>query len=101
MIHYTCDRCKREIESDELRFTVKLEMSAAFDPQPTDELDDDRDHLREIQNILEQLDSSPSDEVSEEIHQELRFDLCSECSRKVRKNPLGATPAKKFEFSSN
>ncbi|MGE0605888.1 MAG: hypothetical protein AB7O62_02090 [Pirellulales bacterium] len=101
MVHYTCDRCKREIDSDELRYTVKLEMSAAFDPLAADEQDDDRDHLREIQNILEQLDNSQEEEVCDEIHQEMKFDLCVECSRKVRKNPLGAAPAKKFEFSSN
>ena len=101
MIHYTCDRCQREIDADELRFSMKLELSAVFDPRPVDEQDDDRDHLLEIQEILEQLDNSAGDEVSDEIHQELRYDLCAECSRKLRKNPLAREPAKQFQFSKN
>lgn len=101
MIHYTCDRCKRELESDELRYAVRIEVSAAFDPRPGDEADDDRDHLLEIQEILEQLENSSADDVSDEIHQELRYDLCPDCCRKLRKNPLGREPAKQLQFSPN
>ena len=33
MIHFSCDRCKRMIDpEDELRYVVKLEVSAAMEP---------------------------------------------------------------------
>ena len=53
MIHHSCDCCKRALEADDLRYVVKMEVYAAFDPAATDELDDDRDHLQEIQEILQ------------------------------------------------
>ena len=45
MIHYTCDLCKRELDcEDSLRYVVKMEVYAAFDPSALDEAEDDRDH---------------------------------------------------------
>ncbi len=61
MIHYTCDRCKRTINSEnELRYVVRLEVYASLDPIE-DELHDDRDHLQEIQEILERLDDTQNE----------------------------------------
>ena len=52
MIHYTCDACKRELDPrHDLRYVVKMEICAAFDPTTTED-DDERDHLEEIQEIL-------------------------------------------------
>jgi hypothetical protein len=101
MIHYTCDFCKRAIDPDEdLRYVVKIEISAAFDPTVADE-DDDRDHLQEIQDLLEHLESSRGDQLGDDVHQELHFDLCPECRRKFTKNPLGREVAKLLDFSEN
>jgi len=74
MIKYSCDMCKREIDpSEQLRYVVKVEIHAAFDPLEIDE--DDRDHLQEIQDILERLEDADSDEVGDDVYQQLRFDL--------------------------
>ena len=59
MIRYSCDLCKRELDpQDDLRYVVKMEVYAAFDPAATDGDEDDRDHLEEIQDILERLEDS-------------------------------------------
>ncbi len=101
MIRYSCDMCKRELDPDEdLRYVVKMEVYAAFDPTSADE-DDDRDHLQEIQDILERLEDAESDEIGEDIYQQLRFDLCPECHKKFISNPLGREIAKVFGFSAN
>ena len=52
MIHYSCDCCKRALDSEDLRYVVKMEVYAAIDPASMDDVDDDRDHLQEIQEIL-------------------------------------------------
>ncbi|MEN6459578.1 MAG: hypothetical protein ABFC63_11695 [Thermoguttaceae bacterium] len=102
MIRYSCDLCKRELDShDDLRYVVKMEIYAAFDPTGANVEDEDRDHLEEIQDILEGLEDSDSDEVGDDVYQQLRFDLCPECRKKFVKNPLGRKPAKAFGFSSN
>jgi hypothetical protein len=104
MIRYSCDWCKRELDSqDDLRYVVKMEIFAAIDPAATDDDEDDRDHLEEIQDILERMEDSTSDQIGDDVYQQLRFDLCPECRRKFLKNPLGrkAVAAKAFKFSTN
>ncbi len=99
MIHYTCDLCKRELDPrEDLRYVVKIEIAAAFDPVANDE-EDDRDHLEEIQDLLEHLEDAPSGQIGEDVYQELRFDLCPECRKRFVKNPLGALPAKVLDYS--
>lgn len=102
MITYSCDLCKRPLDPEEdLRYVVKVEIYAAFDPVSFDEDEDDRDHLQEIQDILERLEDAESDEVGEDVYQQLRFDLCPECRRKFLKDPLGREPARVLDFSEN
>ncbi len=101
MIHYTCDLCKRHLDPDEdIRYVVRIEISAAFDPT-VQEGEEDRDHLLEVQELLEQLEESQGDRVGEDVHQELQFDLCPECRRKFSRNPLGREAAKLLDFSKN
>lgn len=103
MIRYSCDLCGREFDpQDDLRYVVKVEVYAAFDANSVDGGDDDdRDHLEEIQDILERLDDSSDDQIGEDVYQQLRFDLCPECRKRFIKNPLGRETAKAFGFSSN
>ena len=90
MIHYSCDLCKRLIDAeDDLRYVVKIEVYAALDPVEVDTNGDDRDHLQEMQDILQRMEEEGSDEVGEDVYQQLRFDLCPECRKKFVKNPLG------------
>ncbi len=100
MVHYTCDCCKRVIDAqEELRFVLRMEVYAVIDEDSDD--DDDRDHLLEIQDILERADDSQSDRLGDSVYQQLRFDLCPECRRKFLQNPLDREPAKQFNFSEN
>jgi hypothetical protein len=102
MIRYSCDLCGRELDpQDDLRYVVKMEVYAAFDPASVESEDDDRDHLEEIQDILERLDDSADDQIGDDVYQLLRFDLCPECRKRFIKNPLGRETAKAFGFSSN
>lgn len=102
MIHYSCDLCRRELDpNDDLRYIVKIEVSAAFDPTATYDDEDDRNHLQEIQDILERLEDC-GDGVGAEIYQKMQFDLCPECREKFAKHPLGRVQsAKILDFSEN
>ncbi len=101
MIHFTCDCCKRPIDSEnELRYVVRLEVYASLDPTEG-EVDSDSDHLQEIQDILEQIDDLDSDQICSEVYHQTRFDLCSECRNRYVKNPLGRPSAYELNFSPN
>jgi hypothetical protein len=101
MIHYSCDCCKRELDPEDLRYVVKMEVYAAFDPSAMDEAADDRDHLQEIQEILQRSDEAVNDEIASDVYEQLRFDLCPECHRRFLKNPLDRELPKHFDFSKN
>jgi hypothetical protein len=78
-----------------------MEIYAEFEPSAEDELDDDRDHLQEIQQLLERTADTAEGQAAGEVYEQLRFDLCPECRRKFARNPLGREPAKQFDFSKN
>ena len=101
MIRYSCDCCKRELDPEDLRYVVKMEVYAAFDPSATDEAADDRDHLQEIQEILQRSDEVVNDQIASDVYEQLRFDLCPECHRRFLKNPLDRELPKHFDFSKN
>ena len=102
MIRYICDLCRREMQAEEdLRYVVKIEVYAAFDPAAAEDREDDHDHLEEIQDILERIEDTSADELGDDVYQQLRFDLCPECRKRFVKNPLGRKTAKAFGFSAN
>ena len=101
MIHFTCDCCKRPIDpKQDLRYTVRLEIYASLDASD-DQLDDDRDHLLEIQDILESIGDCADDQLGEEIYQQKRFDLCNDCQKRFIQNPLGRAAPVSLDFSQN
>jgi hypothetical protein len=103
MIHYVCDVCKTSLDAEhDLRYVVRMEVYAALSDGPAP-IDGDRDHLEEIHEILERLDDlDPNDEnLGEDVYQQLRFDLCSECRKKFMSDPLGRRLVGQLDFSEN
>jgi hypothetical protein len=101
MVHYSCDLCKRLIDSDEdVRYVAKIEVYAALEPSIDNDGEDDRDNLQEVQDMLQRMDDADG-EMVEEVYQQLRFDLCPECRKKFLKHPLGREAVKQFDFSQN
>jgi hypothetical protein len=101
MIHYSCDRCNRSIEpDDDLRFSVNIKIEVALDSSDCDP-DDHREQLVELNDILERLDESEREEVTQSAFQCRAFDLCSDCHREYIKNPLALETPAKLGFSEN
>jgi hypothetical protein len=101
MMHFTCDCCQRSLDPDrDVRYVVRLEVYASFDPMER-ELDDDQDHLQELQDILEQMEAAQSDQIGDDVYQQLRYDLCSDCRKKFLRSPFGRLAAQPLDFSKN
>jgi len=100
MIHYTCDCCKRKLDTEELRFIVRLEVYASLDNDEGGR-DEDRDHLQELQEILESIEDAQDEDIDSEVYHQVRFDLCSECRKRFVKNPLGRGVTQSLNFSQN
>lgn len=100
MIHYSCDRCKKTIGEDEFRHIVKIEIHTSINngPHPVDE---ERDHLVEIEEILSRMEEPDCEDVTDELYQRRTFDLCPRCYRQYVRNPLAIETTSHFGFSQN
>ena len=82
MIHYSCDRCKRPINpKTDLRYVVRLETQAMMDLPDFQDSDDERDHLLEIEELL--------DELGEIEAQLIKHESVSECVLLLREDNPG------------
>lgn len=101
MIHHSCDRCQKIIDpQDDIRYTVRIEVQASIDSVET-EREEDRDHLLDLEEIIERLECEHDDEFSESLYQRSRHDLCSACYREYMRNPLARKPEVNLGFSEN
>jgi hypothetical protein len=101
MIHYTCDRCKRQIDpTDQTRYVVHIDIQSAAEG-PMIEAEDDIDQLTELHQILEGLGSDELDCDCPGSSHRGRYDLCPECHRQFLKNPLGRDAMLALGFSNN
>lgn len=100
MIHYTCDGCKRPLDTNsETRYVVRVEVYASLEPEA--ECEDEADHLAELQNILESMDDADDPDIGDQVYHHAKYDLCSECRQRYVKNPLGRALSPKLNFSQN
>jgi hypothetical protein len=98
MIHYSCDMCKCEL--NDVSYVVRMEVY----PSPCNAsaaIDNDRDHLEDIDEVLQRFDEFEADgELPEsDTYKKKRFDLCRSCCERFLKEPLGRRSAVQFDFS--
>lgn len=101
MIHYTCDACRRAIDTDsEPRYVVRLEVYAAVD-EDGDRLADDADHLQEIEDLLDGVEDLDGDDADPTLYKQVRYDLCEACRERFLSNPFGRNVGRSIGFSKN
>lgn len=92
MIAYRCDGCGVEMESKALRYTVDIEVRAAYDKLHVSLADLLRDHREEIVALIEKLKGKAADRLEESVYRHIKLDLCPRCQRAFLKNPLRFHP---------
>lgn len=88
MIHYLCDGCGATLPRHQLRYTVKIDVHAAYDEMEVGLLDLVRSHRAEILDLIEQLRRQDAEEVESQIYKRIRLDLCPACQRRFIQDPL-------------
>ena len=100
MIHYSCDRCGKLIDPQvEIRYVLRVEVQAAIESHDTDI--NERDHLDELQEIIERLKDTDHEELGRDLYHQSRHDLCSACQREYLMNPTAKETQLQFGFSEN
>ncbi len=101
MIHYTCDRCHRCIDPrQEIRYTVRIEIMAAAD-EHTGLHSMAHDHLDEIEQIIDGLESGDLNDCESGMYRRQVFDLCSSCHDRFVRDPVGRETQAEVGFSEN
>ena len=101
MIHYTCDRCKRPINTiDQTRHVVQIDIHCGGDELDV-RVEDDVDQLHELHQMLEGMSDSVDGPLDHGQNHHGQYDLCGECYRQLLNNPLGRDAALALGFSNN
>ena len=103
MIHYTCDRCRRQINTQlEPRFQINIEINTIA---PTAaELDVDEQAARELlelEELIDELAEESPEGDPDAAHQRQTFDLCQDCHERFGQDPLARQTAAEMGFSKN
>jgi hypothetical protein len=92
MLTRHCDGCQRELPKGSLRYTVKIDVRAAYDELEIGLADLVRDHRAEMLELIERLKHRDPREIEETIYKSFQFDLCPQCHRAYIRNPLRFHP---------
>ncbi len=84
-----CDACGATLllESD-VRYVVRIEGFAAYDPLELTRADLERDLEGEMRSALEELSRLGESEAQDQVHRAFAYDLCPGCFARYIKDPL-------------
>ncbi len=99
MIQYTCDQCGRVMGAQ--RYSVNIEVRLHENDELLTEADLDQDHLHSIAEEISQMDSTSEFQLPEPKVKTMKLDLCSPCTRRFEKDPLGRETRQRFNISPN
>jgi len=74
-----CDNCGRTVPKDETIYEIKIELYAKAEELEIDEEDLQEDHMAEIEAIIEALEDMDVEEVTDQVYECYKFDLCPQC----------------------
>jgi len=92
MITYQCDGCGKELPKHALRYTVKIEVAAAYDKLVVGLVDLVRSHRAELLELIEELKNKDPKELEEGVYKQILLDLCPSCQRLFIRHPLRFHP---------
>ena len=102
MLHYTCDMCGKDLLVDEdVRYVVKMEVYAAYDPMEISQEDLEKDHMEEISQLIDEMEDMDTQELEDGVYKSFRFDLCPSCQKKFVRRPLVRKSETRLGFSEN
>lgn len=99
-LYYTCDLCGKQIAKDDLRYTVKIDVRAAYDTLEISLADLLTDHRKEIEALIEQIEGMDPQKLQDEIYKGFQFDVCRKCQKRYLKDPMrgGADVSEELHF---
>ncbi len=92
MVVYRCDGCGKELSRNTLRYTVKIDVQAAYDRLEVGLAELVRDHRAELVSLIERLKEIPAEKIEETVYKGIQLDLCPGCQKSFIRSPLRFHP---------
>lgn len=89
MDHCICDMCGKDLLGEDIRYVMKMEIYCAYDPMEITYKDLAKDHKKEIQALIKEINKIDPEELQNQVYYMREFDLCKECHKKMLMDPLG------------
>jgi hypothetical protein len=86
--------------AEETRYRIQIDATA-IPPSAESIDDDDADHLAEVHEILERIESGELSRYDGVTHTRKGYDLCATCYARYVKNPLARESQLSIGFSAN
>jgi len=91
-----CDACGETLLlDDDVRYVVRLEGFAAYDPLEITKSDLEKDFEAEMKKLLESLSRLSPEQAQDQVYRSFRFDLCPRCWKRLLEDPLAGLGARK------
>ncbi len=85
----SCDGCGAGLLIEEdVRYVVKVEVYAAYDPLELTRADLARSPGTEVARLIEEMKGMDPRELEDQVYRKFQFDLCPRCQRAYLKDPL-------------
>ena len=92
MINYKCDGCSAELKKNELRYTVTIDIRAAYDQLEISLADLIKDYRSELLALIEKLKNQDPKKIEESVYKSIKLDLCPACQKAYIREPLRFHP---------
>lgn len=86
----SCDRCgKALLVGENVRYLVRIEVKAAYDPLELTQEDLEGDLQAEIRRLIGRMRQLDPQALEDQVYKAMSFDLCMGCQRGFVGDPLG------------
>ena len=92
MIQYHCDGCGTTIPPKSLRYTVTIDVRAAYDKLEVGLAELVKDHRQELLDLINALSTKSPESIEETVYKKLKLDLCPSCQRAYIRDPVRFHP---------
>ena len=85
-----CDRCGETLLADsDVRYKLKIEVFAAYDPMEISPSDLERDLESELATLIGEMEKMDPKKLEDQVYRRFDFDLCPQCQEQFLRDPLG------------
>lgn len=95
-----CDACQEPLLVDsQVRYVVKIEVYAAYDPLEITEDDLAGATPERMHRLIQSMQDSDQTELNDQVYQALQYDLCPPCRRRYLADPIKAAKGESAQDS--